>query len=461
MGLFGHRDVRIRGRKSCEFGNNEKHSAQCGFSLIELIIVIAIMAVLVGLISPQFVKMVQKKRCETCRANREAILRIYERAVYDGSVPIYLKEGDKSAAGDGILRVVDYYYADSSDSAFGIHNEISQYMTCPVKTGNTAPYKAHINSATGAAYIECEECAKLAADGKDYATSEVSIDMLGWADKSTPAGADPEREEPTTSSEEPTTEEEFLVKFNLNGHGSPKPADQIVKSGEKVTKPADPSAATYTFLGWFTDSAVGTKYTFTESVTADMVLYAHWEGMGGGSKIWPYADDSTWWDAAKISSHAGYYDPSNTQLNFDAQDDFAANAKIAITAPSGIFTSRSGAQFVYVDVNGTGSAPQLELKEASSPEYYSAKYPNYLVLLTGQKTVINITGKGNNAMFNHTNPGQYKIPLLTHGDLVEFVDGENSYLYVYWEGQTTDRIVNISEIRAYANHPNGLYRVNR
>lgn len=456
--------------------NTKRRNAQCGFSLIELIVVIAIMAVLVGLIAPQFVKQVQRKRCETCRHNREAILRIYERAVYDGSVPIYLKEGTKDATGDGILRVVDYYYADKDDSAYGIHNDISMYMSCPINPSNTAPYEGHINPDTGAAYIYCKECAALVDSNHDYATAEVSIDLLGWASPSQPVGADPTRMAPPVPSPTSGPEEEYTVRFNLNGHGSPKPADQTgLKKGDKVVKPTEPTAATYKFLGWFDDATAGNQYMFTEEVTSDLTLWAHWEGFNGGSKVWPYADDQSWWDASTIAQapifdengnwigggHAGYYDVNGTKLSFETQDDFANNAKIAIYAPSGIFTSRSGAQFVYIDVNNNGSAPQLELKEASTPEYYSAKYPNYLILLTGNKTVINITGKSNNSYFNHTNPGQYKIPLLTHGDLVEFIDGNTSYLYVYWEGQTTNRVVSISEIRSYANHPNGLYRVNK
>ena len=100
------------------------------------------------------------------------------------------------------------------------------------------------------------------------------------------------------------------------------------------------------------------------------------------------------------------------------------------------------------------------MHQASSPEYYSSIYPNYLVSLTGNKTVIDITGKSNTDRFNSQNPGEYLIPLLTHGDLVEFIDGNTSYLYVYWEGQTENRVVSIADIQNYAVHPNGLYRVN-
>ena len=65
--------------------NMKRKNAQCGFSLIELIVVIAIMATLLGLLAPAFLKYVSKKRNETCRHNRESMLRIYEKEVYDGN----------------------------------------------------------------------------------------------------------------------------------------------------------------------------------------------------------------------------------------------------------------------------------------------------------------------------------------------------------------------------------------
>ncbi|MCR4755116.1 MAG: InlB B-repeat-containing protein [Lachnospiraceae bacterium] len=452
--------------------NTKRKNAQCGFSLIELVVVIAIMAVLVGLIAPQFVKYVKTKKDDTCKHNREAILRVYERAVYDGSAE---EIGLNSDAIEKVVNGTNKY----------AYKEVKDYLKCPNNTAGSNKYHAYVMNGsgkkydpesgtlinqtpsdnTGSACIYCEDCGNV-----------VSIDLLGWANPSQPVGADPTRIAPPIPSPTSGPEEEYTVRFNLNGHGSPKPADQTgLKKGDKAVRPTEPTAATYKFLGWFDDPTDGNEYMFTEEVESDFTLWAHWEGFGGGNKVWPYADDQSWWDPSIISQapifdengnwigggHAGYYDPGSTQLNFDAQDVFESNAKVGIITPSGVFTSRSGAQFVYVDTQGNGSAVQLELKHASTPEYYSALFPDRLILLTGNKTVINITGKSNNAYFNHTNPGQYKIPLLTHGDLVEFVDGNTSYMYVYWEGQTTDRVISISEIRSYANHPNGLYRVNK
>lgn len=44
-----------------------------------------------------------------------------------------------------------------------------------------------------------------------------------------------------------------------------------------VAKSADPICAGYTFLGWFTDTALTQEFDFATPVTADMTLYAKWQ----------------------------------------------------------------------------------------------------------------------------------------------------------------------------------------
>ena len=67
----------------------------------------------------------------------------------------------------------------------------------------------------------------------------------------------------------------YSVSFNANGHGT-APNPQTVKSGEKVSKPTDPTATGYVFGGWFTDTQCTTAYNFNDAVSANLQLYAKW-----------------------------------------------------------------------------------------------------------------------------------------------------------------------------------------
>lgn len=68
----------------------------------------------------------------------------------------------------------------------------------------------------------------------------------------------------------------FTVKFDLNGHGEAI-ADQSVASGEKVSKPADPTVSGYIFGGWYKDAACITVWDFgNDTVSEATTLYAKW-----------------------------------------------------------------------------------------------------------------------------------------------------------------------------------------
>lgn len=81
------------------------------------------------------------------------------------------------------------------------------------------------------------------------------------------------------------------INFDLNGgtiNGSGTMDKQTVYSNEKLgtakcypndqpfVVPTDPVREGYTFLGWYTQAEGGTKYTFTEAVSSNIILYAHW-----------------------------------------------------------------------------------------------------------------------------------------------------------------------------------------
>ena len=73
-----------------------------------------------------------------------------------------------------------------------------------------------------------------------------------------------------------TDKDTYKVKFDSNGGSEVSSVDVV--SGEKVTKPADPTRSGYEFKGWYKDEALTDPWDFENHVvTADMTLYAKWE----------------------------------------------------------------------------------------------------------------------------------------------------------------------------------------
>lgn len=68
----------------------------------------------------------------------------------------------------------------------------------------------------------------------------------------------------------------YTVSFDLGSVTvTPTIAAQTVATGEKASKPADPSAEGWNFGGWY-DKATDSEFNFANTITADTELYAKW-----------------------------------------------------------------------------------------------------------------------------------------------------------------------------------------
>lgn len=103
------------------------------------------------------------------------------------------------------------------------------------------------------------------------------------------------------------------VSFDTQG-GSPHPVDQSILQGKAASTPEQPTRAGFRFDGWFTEASGGSTWDFSNAISANRMLFAHWTQLSGktitfdtqgGSTVYAGATD----DSGKVSAPA---DPTKT-----------------------------------------------------------------------------------------------------------------------------------------------------
>lgn len=69
----------------------------------------------------------------------------------------------------------------------------------------------------------------------------------------------------------------YSVSFDLNGASDTAPSTQTIEDGNTASAPFVPVRDGYKFLGWYTQATDGTAFDFSDGITGDITLYAHWE----------------------------------------------------------------------------------------------------------------------------------------------------------------------------------------
>lgn len=109
--------------------------------------------------------------------------------------------------------------------------------------------------------------------------------------------------------EEVDLENTVAVAFVYNFEGAPEDGvyySTRIKTGRRVTQPADPEREGYAFIGWYKDAACTDSFSFTSSVNEDATIYAYW------LREWAFEAEYT--DVSGISGHGYSGEPSGTDI---------------------------------------------------------------------------------------------------------------------------------------------------
>ena len=106
---------------------------------------------------------------------------------------------------------------------------------------------------------------------KSLTDNKAAIDSIYNELKNAISGGEDNPSGPTPA---PST---YTVTFDMQGHGTQISSEAGLASGAKATKPTDPTAAGFTFGGWYREATFTTEWNFdTDTVTSNTTLYAKW-----------------------------------------------------------------------------------------------------------------------------------------------------------------------------------------
>lgn len=119
--------------------------------------------------------------------------------------------------------------------------------------------------------------------------------------------ATPETTTPTTTPATETPAAQPVVSYTVSfvTDGGTDVASQTVTSGNKATRPENPSKTGCTFAGWYTNNTFTTAFDFDTAITANTVLYAKWDIAEGYYKVTFNANGGTLSTATWIAVQSG------------------------------------------------------------------------------------------------------------------------------------------------------------
>ena len=180
--------------------------------------------------------------------------------------------GEYEFGRDNSLKAIDLAQCGAvtyGTYCFGAGENAATNAVVYVKDSSTAP-----NNAPCAVLVVNGGNVDLTKEGFDSVT-KVGYKAVWYEGENPTTNTEPQAGKTYTAKWE--AKKQYTVSFDLNGQTGTVPATQTVYEEDTATKPTDPTARGYTFIGWCVDKDGNTAYDFTKPVTANTTLYAKWE----------------------------------------------------------------------------------------------------------------------------------------------------------------------------------------